>query len=159
MVCLEATGVYGEALCYYLAAKGYQVAVESPQKVKRAFDESGHKTDVVCSRPRLLSSHCEGAKRPWQSRGILEREIATSHLGAGLAMTEDRVKGSGGALVPPQAGAGSGPGGTGGGVGDSRACRGDSAGRPNHTQVTWRHLLPLSRSTGGLKGSGGAFGK
>lgn len=50
VVCLEATGVYGEALCYYLAAKGYQVAVEPPQKVKRAFDESGHKTDVVDSR-------------------------------------------------------------------------------------------------------------
>lgn len=50
VVCLEATGVYGEALCYYLAAKGYRVAVEPPLKVKRAFDESGHKTDAVDSR-------------------------------------------------------------------------------------------------------------
>lgn len=37
VVCLEATGVYGEALCYYLAAEGYRVAVEPPLKVKRAF--------------------------------------------------------------------------------------------------------------------------
>lgn len=50
VVCLEATGVYGEALCYYLAAKGYRVAVEPPLKVKRAFDQSGHKTDAVDSR-------------------------------------------------------------------------------------------------------------
>lgn len=50
VVCLEATGVYGEALCYYLAAKGHRVAVEPPLKVKRAFDESGHKTDAVDSR-------------------------------------------------------------------------------------------------------------
>ena len=50
VICLEATGVYGEALCYDLAAKGYRLAVEPPLKVKRAFDESGHKTDVVDSR-------------------------------------------------------------------------------------------------------------
>jgi len=50
VICLEATGVYGEALCYYLAAQGYPIAVEPPLKVKRAFDESGHKTDVVDSR-------------------------------------------------------------------------------------------------------------
>lgn len=50
VVCMEATGVYGETLCYYLAAQGHQVAVEPPLKVKRAFDESGHKTDAVDSR-------------------------------------------------------------------------------------------------------------
>lgn len=50
VVCLEATGVYGEVLCYYLTAKGYRVVVEPPLKVKRAFNESGHKTDVVDSR-------------------------------------------------------------------------------------------------------------
>lgn len=50
VVCLEATGVYGEALCYYLVARGYRVALEPPLKVKRAFDESGHKTDAVDSR-------------------------------------------------------------------------------------------------------------
>jgi transposase len=35
--CLEATGVYGEALCYYLCSRGFRVAVEPPLKVKRAF--------------------------------------------------------------------------------------------------------------------------
>ena len=50
VVVMEATGVYGESLCYYLCSRGYKVAVESPLKVKRAFDTSGHKTDSVDAR-------------------------------------------------------------------------------------------------------------
>jgi transposase len=50
VVCLEATGVYGEALCFWLAAKGYRVAVEPPLKVKRAFKTKDHKNDAVDSR-------------------------------------------------------------------------------------------------------------
>ena len=48
--CLEATGVYGESLCYWLISKGYQVAVEPPLKVKRAFPDKSHKNDRVDSR-------------------------------------------------------------------------------------------------------------
>lgn len=48
--CLEATGVYGEHLCYILQAHGYKVAVEPPLKVRRAFALSGHKNDAVDSR-------------------------------------------------------------------------------------------------------------
>lgn len=50
VVCLEATGVYGEELCYYLTVRGFRVAVESPLKVKRAFVQSGHKNDTVDAR-------------------------------------------------------------------------------------------------------------
>jgi transposase len=50
VICLEATGVYGEALCYYLTSRGYRVAVESPVKVKRAFAQSGPKSDAVDAR-------------------------------------------------------------------------------------------------------------
>jgi transposase len=49
VICMEATGVYGEALSYFLTAKGYQVAVEPPLKVKRAFSVKGHKNDKVDS--------------------------------------------------------------------------------------------------------------
>ncbi len=49
ILCMEATGVYGEALCYYLHNQGYSVAVEAPLKVKRAFHPDGHKTDAVDS--------------------------------------------------------------------------------------------------------------
>ena len=49
VVCLEATGVYGEAIVHYLASQGFHVAVEPPLKVKRAFEQDGHKTDAVDS--------------------------------------------------------------------------------------------------------------
>lgn len=46
---LEATGVYGEALCYSLVAQQFQVCVEPPQAVKRAFPVHGHKNDAADS--------------------------------------------------------------------------------------------------------------
>jgi transposase len=49
VLCMEATGVYGEALAYFLVAQGYQLAIEPPLKVKRAFKVSGPKTDPVDS--------------------------------------------------------------------------------------------------------------
>lgn len=50
IICMEATGVYVEGLSFYLAAKGFQLAIEPPLKVKRAFDPVGHKTDAVDSK-------------------------------------------------------------------------------------------------------------
>lgn len=50
VVCIEATGVYGEAFCRFFAAVGYPLAVEPPLKVKRAFHPAGRKTDAVDSR-------------------------------------------------------------------------------------------------------------
>lgn len=49
VVCMEATGVYGECLCYFLNEHKYTIAVEPPLKVKRAFKTDGHKTDAVDS--------------------------------------------------------------------------------------------------------------
>lgn len=50
LICVEATGVYAEALCYYLAEHGFQIAVEGPLKVKRAFKTSANKNDPTDSR-------------------------------------------------------------------------------------------------------------
>ena len=50
ILCMEATGVYSEALAYFIHANGYRIAVEPPLKVKRSFDTSGHKSDAVDSR-------------------------------------------------------------------------------------------------------------
>ena len=49
IVGMEATGVYGEGLAYFLYAKGYRVAVEPPLEVKRAFKPYGRKNDAVDS--------------------------------------------------------------------------------------------------------------
>lgn len=50
IICLEATGVYGEALSYWLTAKSYRVAVEPPLKVQRSFKDKSHKNDKADSR-------------------------------------------------------------------------------------------------------------
>lgn len=50
IICMEATGVYSEAIAQYLAAKGFNVCVEPPLKVKRAFKPIGHKTDALDSK-------------------------------------------------------------------------------------------------------------
>lgn len=50
VVCMEATGVYGEKLAYFLISSGYSVVVENPFKVKRAFSISPKKTDKIDSR-------------------------------------------------------------------------------------------------------------
>jgi transposase len=49
VICMEATGVYNEKLAHYLIANGYQVSIEPPLKVKRAFKPAGHKSDPVDS--------------------------------------------------------------------------------------------------------------
>ena len=49
VLCMEATGVYSEALAYFVHANGYRISVEPPLKVKRAFHTSGHKSDAVDS--------------------------------------------------------------------------------------------------------------
>lgn len=37
VICMEATGVYGEGFAHFAFAKGYRVAVQPPLEVKRAF--------------------------------------------------------------------------------------------------------------------------
>jgi transposase len=45
VVCMEATGVYGEGLAYYLSVSDYPVAVEPPLNIQRKFAVNGSKND------------------------------------------------------------------------------------------------------------------
>lgn len=47
VICLETCGVYQEAFCYDFVRRGYQLAAESPLKVKRAFPPASAKTDAL----------------------------------------------------------------------------------------------------------------
>ena len=47
---MEATGVYGESLAYYLVGKNFKLVIENPYKIKRAFDISPKKTDKIDSK-------------------------------------------------------------------------------------------------------------
>lgn len=74
--CMEATGVYGEALAYLLVAHGHAVAVEPPLKVKRAFAPHGHKTDAVDSQ-QIAEYACRFSDEvtPWQPRAEILEQI------------------------------------------------------------------------------------
>lgn len=76
ILCMEATGVYGEALAYFLVARGYGVAVEPPLKVKRAFATHGHKTDAVDSE-QITEYACRFVDEltPWQPRSDVLEQI------------------------------------------------------------------------------------
>lgn len=50
ILCLEATGVYSELMCYYFTSQGYSIALEPPLKVKRSFPDKQHKTDKIDSK-------------------------------------------------------------------------------------------------------------
>ncbi len=49
VICMEATGVYNEVLAHFLIANHFQVSIEPPLKVKRAFKPAGVKSDPVDS--------------------------------------------------------------------------------------------------------------
>lgn len=75
VLCMEATGVYGEALAYFLHANDYRLAVEPPLNVKRAFKPHGPKTDPVDSQ-QIAEYACRhwDELRLWQpSQEILEQ--------------------------------------------------------------------------------------
>lgn len=69
VLCMEATGAYGEALAVDLVARNYRVAVEPPLKVKRAFATSAHKSDAVDSQ-QIAEYACRflDELRWWQPR-------------------------------------------------------------------------------------------
>ncbi len=78
VICMEATGVYAEALCYYLHAQDWWVAVHPPLEIKRAFAPVGHKTDAVDSRQIAeYAVRFTDKLRRWQPKKELLEQIRT----------------------------------------------------------------------------------
>ena len=75
-VCMEATGVYWEAVAEYLATHGYSVSVVNPAQIK-AFGASQlvrTKTDRVDS--SLIAEFClERSPEPWQAPSASEQAL------------------------------------------------------------------------------------
>ncbi len=88
LVCLEATGVYGEAFCYAIHERGYRIAVEDAAKVKRAMPPSGAKTDALDAR-RIAdyAARFIDELRPWAPA-----EAVVEHIRTLLTMREQLVR-------------------------------------------------------------------
>lgn len=78
LVCLELTGVYGEALCYWLNARGFRVVVEDAAKVRRAMPVSGAKTDALDAR-RIAdyAARFLDELRPWAPAEAVVEQVRT----------------------------------------------------------------------------------
>lgn len=91
IVCMEAIGVYGEALTLALATNGFKIAIEPPLKVKRAFDQDGHKTDAVDSAQIAEYAYrFYDELRFWQPRSEILEKIK-QHLCARELLTKQSV--------------------------------------------------------------------
>ena len=88
LVCLEATGVYGEALCYWFHERRYAIAVEDALKVKRAMPVSGAKTDALDAR-RIAdyAARFLDELRPWTPAEAVLEQVKTL-----LTMREQLVR-------------------------------------------------------------------
>ena len=86
--CIEATGAYSELLCYQLHKLGYQVCLEAPLKVKRAFAIKAHKTDPIDARQiaEYAFRYCDRMIR-WSPKPSL-----INHLDSWLILREQLVK-------------------------------------------------------------------
>lgn len=88
LICIEATGVYSEAICYYLHRMNIPLWLETPQKVKQAFKIKDHKTDAVdAMHIAEYAYRFRDRYRPWQPKSqIIE------HLGTLLSCREQLVQ-------------------------------------------------------------------
>ncbi len=76
VICMEATGVYGEGLAYFLAAQDWWLAVHPPLEIKKAFYPIGHKNDAVDSRQIAeYAARFTDRLRRWQPRKALLEQI------------------------------------------------------------------------------------
>lgn len=78
LVCLEATGVYGEALCYWLHERGFRLAVEDAAKVRRAMPVAGAKTDALdAQRIADYAARFLDELRPWAPSEAVVEQVRT----------------------------------------------------------------------------------
>ena len=78
LVCLESTGVYGEALCYWLHDRGFRVVVEDAAKVRRAMPVAGAKTDALdAQRIADYAARFLDELRPWAPAEAVVEQVQT----------------------------------------------------------------------------------
>ncbi len=93
-IVLEATGVYSEQLSYFLAARGYRIAIEAPHKTKRAFHPLGAKTDSLDSRQLAEYAYRFLDQLPWWNPAPTLVEQIRVLLTTRDQLTQQKVAGS-----------------------------------------------------------------
>ncbi len=95
VLCMQATGALGEPLAYYLALRGYRVAVEPSIRIKRAFsagDANGH--DIGCREIAEYAVRHSRLLHTWQPSETILRQVQVL-LTDGRSKTRPSAKRSG----------------------------------------------------------------
>jgi len=99
IVCIETTGVYAEALCYFLHEHSFTVSLENPQKVKRAFKTNSNKNDPTDARQIAeYTFRFFDELLLWQPREVIVEQIRTL-LAAREQFVSQRTAGSRGEVA------------------------------------------------------------
>ena len=77
VVCLEATGVYGEALTYFLAARQWPLAVEAPQHVKRGMGKPNKNDALDAQQIAAYAYRYYDQLTLWQARNAILGRVET----------------------------------------------------------------------------------
>ncbi len=78
IICLEATGVYAEKLCYYFASRSYRICVEDPHKINHATKDSPRKNDHIdAQRIAEYAYRYIDRLNLWQPRAEILEQIKT----------------------------------------------------------------------------------
>ncbi len=109
VLCMPATGFLGEPLAYYLALRGYRIAVEPPLRIKRAFSSGKQdRHDIGCREVAEYACRHSRVLHPWHPSAEMLRQVqallthASSPTGRRAkksAVQSTRSHGAGGRLL------------------------------------------------------------
>lgn len=75
-ICVENTGVYGEALCYQLHESGYSISLLDPRKIWKAFPDGQAKSDPLDSQKIAEYGSRYADRLPlWQPHPVIVEQI------------------------------------------------------------------------------------
>jgi len=91
-VCMEATGVYWEAVAQYLADQGFEVSVVNPAQIKAFAGALGVRTKTDSVDAKVIAQFCASqAPAPWQPPSKSVRRLRAL-VGRREAMVELRIQ-------------------------------------------------------------------
>lgn len=75
-ICIENTGVYGEALCYQLHERGYRLTLLDPRKIWKAFPDGQPKNDPLDSQKIAEYGFRYADQLPlWQPESVMVEQV------------------------------------------------------------------------------------
>ena len=98
IICMEATGVYSENLCYFLASKSFKLCIEAPHKIKNKTKDSPRKNDFIDALSIAEYAYRYTDKlKPWKPKDEIIEQIQVllstrEHLSIQMTANQNALK-------------------------------------------------------------------